>query len=233
MTTVDALTPSTADSPVLVDEARRVLTAADGLGSQLSEFLRTLHKAFYDRLPESMHIVRSPDGRLEERVARGDSRSFEVLVGMHHPPAHDAVGRLIERLGAEYDPVRFMDTISHRNFPGPQNPQDFGLLVVDRTDEVKLRTMSRRMRRYNPIPNKRGEGYRQVPLTTIVEDAVHRDSKHSYFIQLADVNAYFLLQKTAPCGYVQKKGARNYFDRLEPVLCKVANTRDPQGVVRL
>ena len=128
---------------------------------------------------------------------------------------------------------RFHNTISRRNFPGPQNPQDFGLLVVDRTDEVKLRTMSRRMRRHNPIPNKRGGGSRQVPLTMIVEDAVHRDSKHSYFIQLADVNAYFLLQKTAPCGYVQKKGARNYFDRLEPVLCKVANTRDPQGVVRL
>jgi hypothetical protein len=128
---------------------------------------------------------------------------------------------------------RFHNTIDHRNFPGPRNSQDFGLLVVDRTDEVKLRTMTRRMRRYNPIPNQRGGGYRQVPLTTIVEDAVHRDSKHSYFIQLADVNAYFLLQKTAPCGYVRKKGARNYFDRLDPVLCKVANNKDPQGVVRL
>jgi hypothetical protein len=26
---------------------------------------------------------------------------------------------------------RFENTLSHRNFPGPQNPQDFGLLVVD------------------------------------------------------------------------------------------------------
>lgn len=183
MTTIDALTPFTVDSPELMDEARRVLGAADGLGSQLSEptlravvellrrintyysnlieghvaypadveralsgdysadpakrdlqlealahlevqklvderiaadprlnvcdpqFLRTLHKAFYDRLPESTHIVRS----LEERVAGGDPRSFEVVVGMHHPPTHDAVGRLMERLGTEYDPARFMD----------------------------------------------------------------------------------------------------------------------------
>ena len=187
MTTVDALTPFTADSPELMDEARRVLGAADGLGSQLSEptlravvellgrintyysnlieghvtypadveralsgdysadpakrdlqlealahlevqklvderiaadphlnvcdpqFLRTLHKAFCDRLPESMHIVRSPGGRLEERVAGGDPRSFEVVVGMHRPPTHDAIGRLMERLGTEYDPARFMD----------------------------------------------------------------------------------------------------------------------------
>ena len=29
---------------------------------------------------------------------------------------------------------RFENTVTHRNFPGPQNPQDFGLLVVDQTE---------------------------------------------------------------------------------------------------
>jgi len=128
---------------------------------------------------------------------------------------------------------RFENTISHRNFPGPQNPEDFGLMVVDRTDERKLRVLLRKMRRYNPIPCASGIGYRQLPITTLVEDPVHRDSLHSYFIQLADVNAYFLLQKHQPCRYVRKKGARNYFDRLDPILCKVASYSDPQGVVRL
>jgi hypothetical protein len=56
-------------------------------------FLRTLHKAFYDRLPESMHVVRSPDGRLEERVAGGGLRSFEVVVGRHHPLVATAYGQ--------------------------------------------------------------------------------------------------------------------------------------------
>jgi predicted RNase H-like HicB family nuclease len=37
---------------------------------------------------------------------------------------------------------RFHNTLSHRNFPGPQNPIDFGLLVSDRTDEPKLRTFT-------------------------------------------------------------------------------------------
>lgn len=128
---------------------------------------------------------------------------------------------------------RFHNTISHRNFPGPQNPDDFGLLVVDRTDEPKLRSLARRLRRFNPIPSTSGAGYQQVPITTLVEDAVHRDSHHSYFIQLADVNSYFLTQKIAPCGYIRRKGARNFFDRLDPVLCKFASRTNALGIVQL
>jgi len=87
---------------------------------------------------------------------------------------------------------RFHNTMSHKNFPGPQNADDKGLLVVDQTDEVKLRNLSRRMRRYNPVPSAYGSGHFAIPITTIVEDAVHRNSQHSDLIQLADVNAYFL-----------------------------------------
>ena len=128
---------------------------------------------------------------------------------------------------------RFHDTISRQNFPGPKNPQDYGLLIVDRTDEQKLRALTRRMRRYNPIPARGGGGYRHVLLDTLVEDAIHRDSNHSYFLQLADVNAFFLYQKLDPAADVAKKGARNYFDRLDRILCKKASRTDPQGVVRL
>lgn len=67
----------------------------------------------------------------------------------------------------------------------------------------------------------------------MIEDPVHRDSLHSYFIQLADVNSYSLLQREQPNRYFRKKGARNYFHRLDPVLCKVASRTDPHGIVRL
>lgn len=128
---------------------------------------------------------------------------------------------------------RFHNTLAYRNFPGPQNPQDLGVLVVDQTAEVPLRRLLRRMRRFNPVPGMQGLPGRQIPVTTLVEDPNHRDSLHSYFIQLADVNAYFLYQKHRASSYVKRKGARNYFDRLDPVLCKVAARNDPQGVVRL
>ena len=126
---------------------------------------------------------------------------------------------------------RFHNTIAYKNFPGPQNPDDKGILIVDQTDEIKLRNLSRKMRRYNPVPSMFGGSSLAVPITTLVEDAVHRNSQHSYFIQLADVNAYFLFQKYAACKYVVKKGARNYFSRLAPVLCTVASRKHAEGIV--
>lgn len=96
---------------------------------------------------------------------------------------------------------------------------------------LKLRALSRRMRRYNPVPKGYGHGSRAIPITTIVEDAVHRDSRHSFFIQTADVNAYFLKQYHQACGYVRRKGGKNYFLRLQPVLCTVASRSNPYGIV--
>lgn len=126
---------------------------------------------------------------------------------------------------------RFHNTISYRNFPGPQNPQDYGIIIADQTDEKKLRTTLRRMRRYNPVPSKIESGTRDILIDTIVEDVVHRDSQHSYFIQLADVNVYFLMQKYKACSYIKKKGANNYFDRLDQVLCKKASATNKWGIV--
>lgn len=126
---------------------------------------------------------------------------------------------------------RFHNTLSRKNFPGPQNPDDRGLLVVDRTEELKLRGLSRRMRRYNPVPKAYGSGSFAIPITTLVEDAVHRDSGHSFIIQLADVNAYFLYQKYRANKYVRRKGAKNYFNRLKPVLCTVASRNHALGIV--
>jgi hypothetical protein len=128
---------------------------------------------------------------------------------------------------------RFHNTLSHRNFPGPQNPEDRGLVIMDRTDQKKLQLLLRRGRRFNPVPSLTSSITRQLPLITMVEDPNPRDSKHSYFTQLADVNAYFLHQRMRPCRYIRKKGATRYFDLLDPVLCKVASRTDPQGIVRL
>ncbi len=126
---------------------------------------------------------------------------------------------------------RFHNTLSHKNFSGPQNADDRGILFVDQTDEVKLRKLSRKMRRYNPIPSAYGSSFLEVPITTIVEDAVHKNSHHSYFIQLADVNAYFLYQKYEACKYIKRKGGKNYFSRLDSSLCTVASRNHPEGIV--
>ena len=93
----------------------------------------------------------------------------------------------------------------------------------------------RQVRRYNPVPNQpaHGPGYRNLPVTGVIEDPSFRDSEHSYFIQAADMCAYLLYQQLEPNAYIRKKSGQNYFHRLDPILCKVASPGDPHGVVRL
>lgn len=130
---------------------------------------------------------------------------------------------------------RFENTLSYRNFNGPQNADDRGMLFPDHTDDKKLTQILRKMRRYNPIPNQSrfGEGQRNLLMKKVVEDPSFRDSAHSHFIQAADLAAFLLYQHLQPCAYVRKKSAQNYFFRLGPALCKKASNTDPMGVVRL
>jgi uncharacterized protein DUF3800 len=130
---------------------------------------------------------------------------------------------------------RFENTLKWRNFPGPWLTKDIGVIFSDAANEAALRRLYRRMRVYNPIPNMRSRflgGYRQLPLSRIAEDPNIRHSHHSYFIQAADTAAFALYQWHAPSSYVRKKGAKNYFLRLNPVLCKVAS-KGPYGIVEL
>ncbi|MGL4511528.1 MAG: DUF3800 domain-containing protein [Lacipirellulaceae bacterium] len=130
---------------------------------------------------------------------------------------------------------RFENTMSHRNFPGPRNADERGMILPDRTDDKKLTQLVRRMRAYNPISNQVGFGLgsRDLKLKLIIEDPVFRDSQHSYFVQACDTCAYLLRQHLAPNQYMRRHGGHNYFRLLSPVLCKVASTSDPLGIVRL
>lgn len=67
----------------------------------------------------------------------------------------------------------------------------------------------------------------------MIEDPNFRDSADSYFIQVADLAAFLLSQSLDPNSYMRKKGGKNYFTRLGPVLCTAASRTDPDGVVRL
>jgi hypothetical protein len=131
---------------------------------------------------------------------------------------------------------RFENTLSHHNFPGPRNPDDRGLLLCDHTEDKKVRTVMRRMRKFNPVPHHPSYssiGHRNMPLLSIVEDPNFRDSEHSYFIQAVDLTAFLVYQSVAPNAYIRKNAGQNYFKRLKPILCRHASTYDPHGIVRL
>lgn len=130
---------------------------------------------------------------------------------------------------------RFENTIRYHNFPGPRNPVDTGIIISDNTDSKKVIRLMRKMRKYNPVPNKPPytAGYRNIQIKYIVEDASFRDSKDSYYIQMADISAFLLYQMINPNLYMRKSAAYHYFLRLNPILCKVACNNDPNGIVRL
>jgi hypothetical protein len=130
---------------------------------------------------------------------------------------------------------RFENTIGHHNFPGPKNADERGMILCDHTEAAKLKLLLRQMRKFNPVPHRAdlGTGYRDLPLRYVIEDPSHRDSAHSYFVQAADLVAFLLYQQAAPGAYVRKKGARNWFCLLRPVLCRHAAPGDADGIVRL
>lgn len=129
---------------------------------------------------------------------------------------------------------RFENTIRARNFPGPANADERGMVLPDQTDMGKVTQLLRRMRRFNPIPSQFGfTGYRNLLVNNIIEDPFFKLSHQSLFTQAVDVAAYFLYQTLAPNSFIKKQGARNYFSRLDPILCKHASRTDPRGVVRL
>lgn len=129
---------------------------------------------------------------------------------------------------------RFENTIRCQNFPGPKNADDRGIVFPDNTDGGKLCRFLRDMRMRNPLKVRQPHGayfYKDEPIKVIIEDPVLRDSRGSYFIQVADCAAYLLKQSIDPSAYMRKHGGAAYFDRLAPVLCKHATNKDPRGIV--
>jgi len=132
--------------------------------------------------------------------------------------------------------MRFENTISHKNFPGPANPDDRGMVLPDNTDGEKLTKLIRRMRHHNYIAHRKdlySGGTRNLKLNYIIEDPFLKDSKKSFLHQIVDVVAYFAKQYYEPNSYIRKKGAKTFYKRLSNVHCKVASPRHPLGIVEL
>lgn len=219
----------------------------DAYLQQLIAFRQMLRHQYGLKLREEIHasaLITNP-GTLQ-RIPRHDRLAILRQYADHLATMTDfnIINVVVDKTTkvVPYDPFeaawkiliqRFENTISRRNFPGPANADDKGLLIPDATDDKKLTNLIRRMRHYNPIRNQTqyGQGTRNLPLQALIEDPFLKDSAHSYFIQSADVVAYLLYQHLQPNSYISKKSGHNYFKRLEPILCKVASRSDPLGVV--
>jgi hypothetical protein len=148
------------------------------------------------------------------------------------PPDYDVFGTAWQLLFQ-----RFENTLLYGNFPGAHR-DDYGIVITDNTDGMKLQKLVRRMAVYNPVPHAvaiygMGSGSRNLPIRRIIDDPNTRDSQYSYLIQACDVVAYFLMQRFAPNHYIRRMHAQHYFDRLAPVLNRRASRTHALGIVVL
>jgi hypothetical protein len=219
--------------------------------SQLVEFRRRMRAQHSLKLREEIHVSqmigRAP-GKINRIPKHGRLAIYRKLLDeLATMQELSIVNVLVDKHGktSGYDVFemawtaliqRFENTIQHHNFPGPRNADDRGMIFPDRTDDLKLTKMMRRMRYYNPVPGMQAmgyTGYRNLQMSYIIGDPKFRLSHMSYFIQAADAVAFALYQYVQPNSYVKKKSARKYFARLDPVLCKVASRSDLMGIVKL
>jgi hypothetical protein len=129
---------------------------------------------------------------------------------------------------------RFENTMTNGNFPGGHR-NDHGIVVTDATAGRNLQRLVRKMAVFNYVPHDQhhGPGARNIPIRRVIEDPHGKNSAETLPIQACDVVAYFLHQRYAPNGYIRRKRAQRYFDRLAPVLNLRASRFNKLGIVEL
>lgn len=142
------------------------------------------------------------------------SGAFAVVIDKEHPQYKgDAADRAWEYL---FQRLRIRSGTSHPI-----------IVVHDDGDADRVRKQMRRFRRISWAP-----GGQQVSAPLLIEDPIPRDSKHSYFIQAADLAAYAAFRRFSPPG--RNVGAvcnEMMWDTLAPVLHTEVNPRRDDAIV--
>ncbi len=141
--------------------------------------------------------------------------------------------RLLAEAKAAIKPASFTE-LERRMVPYSAH----ALLIADQGHEEEIIRLRRKLSVMNYIPSRFGSwgtsSSKNIPLTHFVEDALFRDSAHSYFIQLVDCVAFALLKReTLPTPQAKKYNLQKAFDTHLSGLCiKKASRADPLGIVR-
>ncbi|MGC9454305.1 MAG: DUF3800 domain-containing protein [Phycisphaerae bacterium] len=116
------------------------------------------------------------------------------------------------------------------------------MIITDEGREASMRKTARRIQRVNYIPSRFCGGPYRREIERLIEDPLAKDSKHSHFIQIADMVAFVVyLHKLAELGagsyhnrmpaQVTPERVRCWLDLLKPSINLAASTKDPYGIV--
>lgn len=75
-----------------------------------TDFLKWLHKEFYDKMPPEFRIAKTKEGK-DIEIIPGAYRTGEVIVGKHIPPSADALQRFMTKFFETYNRGKLKDTL--------------------------------------------------------------------------------------------------------------------------
>jgi hypothetical protein len=116
-------------------------------------------------------------------------RTFAILVNKQNHP-----DRLADDLAWEYLLQR-LERFSTQDQVGVEHRV---FLIHDEGQAHLVRAMARKARRAGGAGSRFGTGYMRLPFGGLLDDPVPRDSRQSYFLQLADLAAYAAYRRYYP-----------------------------------
>lgn len=141
--------------------------------NELIRFRQKMKATFGLKLREEIHaspFINKP-GHLANTISKNDRLTILRIFASNiaNIPDISLINVVVDKAGKPptYDVFehawtalfqRFDNTISCRNFLGPMNSDERGIVVCDDTQNDKLRDLLRKKRRYNPVPNYGGKG---------------------------------------------------------------------------
>jgi hypothetical protein len=122
------------------------------------------------------------------------------------------------------------------------HPENRFLIITDTGRVGKMRATSRRIQRINFIPSQFGPTSYRSEIKSLIEDPLPKDSKESYFIQLADLVSWVVylhsIDQTGISQYSNRLAPLisaslvvDWLERLRPSLNTAASRDDPYGIV--
>ncbi len=125
---------------------------------------------------------------------------------------------------------RFDEAIASGSLPGSTG-SDKGMVFSDQTDSLPVTQIMRYSHIYNLAAEAANTARRQrTMLSKLIEDPSFRDSRHSYYVQDTDLAAFLLYERLSPNRHMNKKGRRNYFNLLAPILYYPLDIADVDGI---
>ncbi|WP_049631355.1 Fic family protein [Cellvibrio sp. pealriver] len=71
------------------------------------DFICRLHREFYQRVPESLWVIKDEQGETVDKVIPGEWRARSVIVGQHIPPKAEDLALLMAKFCETYNPKKF------------------------------------------------------------------------------------------------------------------------------